>query len=78
MNFFKSISEEFVSFSAWILKTKEFTPVSTTEETPLTISSNYKDLYEINQQIKMKENSYHYIDHPYFGAVIKISLWSTE
>jgi len=78
VNFFKSISEEFVSFSAWILRTKEFTPVSTTEETPLTINGNYKDLYEINQQIKMQENSYHYIDHPYFGAVIKISLWPTE
>jgi len=78
VSFFKSISEEFVSFSSWILRTKEFTPVSTTKETPLAINSNYKDLYEINQQIKMKENSYHYIDHPYFGAVIKISLWPTE
>ena len=78
VSFFKSISEEFVSFSAWVLRTKEFTPVSTTEETPLVINSNYKDLYEINQQIKMKENSYHYIDHPFFGAVIKVSLWSSE
>ena len=78
VSFFKSISEEFVSFSSWILRTKEFTPVSTTKETPLATNSNYKDLYEINQQIKMKENSYHYIDHPYFGAVIKISLWPTE
>jgi len=78
VSFFKSISEEFVSFSSWILRTKEFTPVSTTKETPLAINSNYKDLYEINQQIKMKENAYHYIDHPYFGAVIKISLWPTE
>ena len=78
VSFFKSTSEEFASFAAWVLRTKEFTPVSTTEETPLATKSNYKDLYEINQQIKMKENSYHYIDHPYFGAVIKISLWPTD
>ena len=78
ISFFKSIGEEFISFSSWLLRTKEFTPVSTTEETPLAINSNYKDLYEINQQIKMKENSYHYIDHPFFGAVIKVSLWPSE
>tara|TARA_B100001123_G_scaffold436670_1_gene567374 strand:+ start:315 stop:1280 length:966 start_codon:yes stop_codon:yes gene_type:complete len=75
ISFFKSIGEEFISFSSWMLRTKEFTPVTTTKESSLTIRSNYKDLYEINQQTKMKENSYHYIDHPYFGAVIKVSLW---
>ena len=78
ISFFKSIGEEFISFSGWLLKTKEFTPVSTTVETPLTINSNYRDLYEINQQIKMTENSYHYIDHPFFGAVIRVSLWPSE
>ena len=78
ISFFKSIGEDFISFSSWILRTKEFSPVSTTTETPLTVNSNYRDLYEINQQIKMKENSYHYIDHPFFGAVIKVSLWPSE
>jgi len=78
ITFFKSIGEEFISFSSWMLNTKEFNPVSTTAETPLTINSNYRDLYEINQQIKMKENSYHYIDHPFFGAVIKVTLWPSE
>ena len=78
ISFFKSIGEDFISFSSWILRTKEFTPVSTIVETPLTINGNYRDLYEINQQIKMKENSYHYIDHPFFGAVIKVSLWPSE
>ena len=78
IRFFKAIGEDFISFSSWLLRTKEFTPVSITEETQLAINSNYKDLYEINQQIKMKENSYHYIDHPFFGAVIKVSLWPSE
>ena len=78
ISFFKSIGEEFISFSSWILSTKEFNPVSTTEETPLNIKSNYRDLYEINQQIKMTENSYHYIDHPFFGAVIKVTLWPSR
>ena len=78
VSFFKSIGEEFISFSGWILRTKEFSPISSTQETPSAIKSNHKDLYEINQQIKLKENSYHYIDHPYFGAVIKVSLWPSE
>ena len=78
VSFFKSIGEEFISFSGWVLRTKEFSPVSSTEETSLSIDSNYKDLYEINQRIKMKEDSYHYIDHPYFGAVIRLSLWPSE
>jgi len=78
VSFFKSIGEEFISFSGWILRTKEFSPVSSTEETSLSLYSNYKDLYEINQRIKLKEDSYHYIDHPYFGAVIKIGLWPPE
>ena len=39
ISFFKSIGEEFISFSSWLLRTKEFTPVSTTEETPLAINS---------------------------------------
>ena len=78
VNFFKSIGEEFISFTGWIVRTKEFTPVSTNEEISLAIKGNYKDLYEINQNTKMKENSYHYIDHPYFGAVIKASKWPSE
>lgn len=77
LNFFKFIGEEFISFSSWIMRTKEFTPVSTSNNTPLS-SSNYKDLYEINQRIKMKQDSYHYIDHPYFGAVLKVSLWPSK
>ena len=78
VNFFKSIGEEFISFTGWIVRTKEFTPVSTNEEISLAIRGNYKDLYEINQKTKMKENSYHYVDHPYFGAVIKASKWPSE
>tara|TARA_Y100000590_G_scaffold81318_1_gene90398 strand:- start:13252 stop:14226 length:975 start_codon:yes stop_codon:yes gene_type:complete len=75
ITFFKSIGEDVVSFSNWILRTKEFTPISESDENYLIINNNYKDLYEINQQTKMKENSFHYIDHPYFGAIIRISLW---
>ena len=71
-------SSEVISFSNWILKTEEFTPLSNAEENLLIINSNYKDLYEINQQTKMKKDSYHYIDHPYFGAVIRLSEWQSE
>ena len=33
----------------------------------------YKDLYEINQEMKIEENKYHFIDHPYFGVIVRIS-----
>ena len=33
----------------------------------------YKDLYEINQETKIEENKYHFIDHPYFGVIVRIS-----
>ena len=78
VSFFKSLGEDVVSFSNWILRTIEFSPISTIKEKSLIINTNSKDLFEINQQIKMKEDSFHYIDHPYFGAVIRVSSWKTE
>ena len=33
----------------------------------------YKDLYEINQETKIEENKYHFIDHPFFGVIVRIS-----
>ena len=39
------------------------------------LPSYYIDRYELNETIKMKENKFYYIDHPYFGVVLKISLW---
>jgi len=33
----------------------------------------YKDLYEINQEMKIEENKYHFIDHPFFGVIVRIS-----
>jgi hypothetical protein len=32
----------------------------------------FSDLYEINETRKMKEDEFHYIDHPYFGVLIRI------
>ncbi|MFM1565429.1 MAG: CsiV family protein [SAR86 cluster bacterium] len=75
VNFFKSLGEDVISFSSWIFRTKEFSPVLSSKESYLLINSNYKDLFEINQQTKMKEDTFHYVDHPYFGAVIRVSQW---
>ena len=75
VSFFKSLGEDVVSFSSWIFRTKEFSPVLSSKESYLLINSNYKDLFEINQQTKMKEDTFHYVDHPYFGAVIRVSQW---
>ena len=75
VSFFKSLGEDVVSFSSWIFRTKEFSPVLSSKESYLLVNSNYKDLFEINQQTKMKEDAFHYVDHPYFGAVIRVSQW---
>jgi len=75
VSFFKSLGEDVISFSSWIFRTKEFSPVLSSKESYLLVNSNYKDLFEINQQTKMKEDTFHYVDHPYFGAVIRVSQW---
>ena len=78
VSFFKSLGEDVVSFSSWIFRTKEFSPVLPSKESYLLINGNYKDLFEINQQTKMKEDAFHYVDHPYFGAVIRVSQWEKQ
>ena len=78
VSFFKSLGEDVVSFSSWIFRTKEFSPVLSSKESYLLINGNYKDLFEINQQTKMKEDAFHYVDHPYFGAVIRVSQWEKQ
>jgi len=59
-------------FSNWILKseTKDLTLDLSSQES---LAFKYNDLYEINQEIKIEENKYHFIDHPYFGIVVRIS-----
>ena len=37
------------------------------------LENYFKDLYELNQEIKIEENQYHFIDHPYFGIIVRIS-----
>ena len=69
---FNNVRVNIGDFSKWILK-------SEINDLPLDLSPQeslafeYNDLYEINQEIKMEENKYHFIDHPYFGIIIRIS-----
>ena len=37
------------------------------------LKNYFEDLYEINQEVKIEENQYHFIDHPYFGIIVRIS-----
>tara|TARA_Y100001970_G_scaffold282048_1_gene394087 strand:- start:6782 stop:7729 length:948 start_codon:yes stop_codon:yes gene_type:complete len=75
-NFFKSIGEGMISFSSWVIRSKEFSPITEKDEDLLIINRGFKDQYEIKRRTKMKENEFYYVDHPYFGAVIRISLWN--
>ena len=33
----------------------------------------FEDLFELREERKIEENEFHYIDHPYFGVLIRIS-----
>tara|TARA_B110001454_G_scaffold124692_1_gene116349 strand:- start:1752 stop:2693 length:942 start_codon:yes stop_codon:yes gene_type:complete len=38
------------------------------------LTAFYMDLYELQEERKMEENEFYYIDHPYFGVLIRLSL----
>ena len=69
---FNNVRVNIGDFSKWILN-------SEINDSPLDLnpqeSSTFKyiDLYEINQEIKIEENKYHFIDHPHFGIIVRIS-----
>ena len=69
---FNNIKINIGDFSKWILN-NEITDSSLDLKAQESIDFKYNDLYEINQEIKIKENKYHFIDHPYFGVIVRIS-----
>ena len=69
---FKNVRVNIGDFSKWILKSELYnSPLDLSSQEPLAFK--YNDLYEINQEIKIEENKYHFIDHPYFGIIVRIS-----
>ena len=69
---FNNIRVNIGDFSKWVLNNEiKDLPVDLNPEESLTFK--YNDLYEINQEIKIEENKYHFIDHPYFGIIVRIS-----
>ena len=34
----------------------------------------FEDLYELKEERKMEEEEFYYVDHPYFGVLVRISL----
>lgn len=74
-SFFSYISKEVSSFSKWLFRTKDFSKTSELNQEVSELSETYIDRYEINETLKMKESEYYFIDHPYFGIILKVSLW---
>tara|TARA_B100001765_G_C19504456_1_gene341667 strand:- start:1271 stop:2245 length:975 start_codon:yes stop_codon:yes gene_type:complete len=74
-SFFNNIGREVSTFSSWLFRTKDFTELYQFPKESLDLSEVYIDKFEINETLKMKENEYYFIDHPYFGIILKISLW---
>ena len=69
---FNNVRVNIGDFSKWILNSEiKNSPLDLNPEESL--SFKYNDLYEINQEIKIEENKYHFIDHPYFGIIVRIS-----
>ena len=69
---FSNIKVNIGDFSNWVLNSdNNDSLVDLNYENNL--ENYYKDLYEINQEIKIEENKYHFIDHPHFGIIVRIS-----
>ena len=74
-SFFNNIGREVSSISSWLFRTKDFAKVNQIPKESSDLSEVYIDKFEINETLKMKENEYYFIDHPYFGIILRISLW---
>ena len=69
---FNNVRVNIGDFSKWILNSEiKNSPLGLNPEESL--SFKYNDLYEINEELKIEENKYHFIDHPYFGIIVRIS-----
>ena len=69
---FNNVRVNIGDFSKWILNSE--INDSLLDLNPQESSTfKYIDLYEINQEIKIEENKYHFIDHPHFGIIVRIS-----
>ena len=44
------------------------------EEPKATTKVYFEDLYELKEERKMDEEGFYYVDHPYFGVLLRISL----
>ena len=44
------------------------------EEPKATTKVYFEDLYELKEERKMDEEEFYYVDHPYFGVLLRVSL----
>ena len=69
---FNNVRVNIGDFSKWILESEiNNSPLDLIQQESSTFK--YNDLYEINQEIKVEENEFHFIDHPYFGIIVRVS-----
>ena len=74
---FNNVRVNIGDFSKWILESEiNDSPLDPNQQESSIFK--YNDLYEINQEIKVEENKYHFIDHPYFGVIVRISSLQTN
>ena len=78
IKFFKSINNYDNFFNNFLLRSKVFSPIENEKVHDSSSLKTFEDKFELKQKTKMKENMFYYIDHPYFGAVLKVSLWNQE
>ena len=69
---FNNIKINISDFSDWVFQNNADIDLLDMNENK-SFEYEYKDLYEIDQDTKIEENKYHFIDHPYFGIVVRIS-----
>ena len=80
-SFISEMKISFLDFKEWFNLTSSF-PIFKEEIEEITeveidnIPVTYKDRFELSIERKMEDGEMHYIDHPYFGVLIRLSLWS--
>ena len=80
-SFISEMKISFSDFKEWFNLTSSF-PIFKEEIEEITeveidnIPVTYKDRFELSIERIMEDGEMHYIDHPYFGVLIRLSLWS--
>ena len=68
------LSQIKIRFKPLVSSSNNLNLIKLDDEIEPKLTAYYMDLYELQEERKMEENEFYYIDHPYFGVLIRLSL----